>query len=63
MPAVGHGDGVRSCSGRLLGLPPWWCSGSGPPGTARSSGLTLHAAGDHAGLAFTGTPRCCSFAG
>jgi len=56
---------VGSSSGRH-GLP-WWCSGSGPPGTDRSSGLTLPAAAavhddDHAvdAAAFAAMPRCCS---
>ena len=55
---------VGSSSGRH-GLP-WWCSGSGPPGTDRSSGLTLPAAAavhddDHAvDAAFAAVPRCCS---
>ena len=56
---------VGSSSGRH-GLP-WWCSGSGPPGTDRSSGLTLPAAAavhddDHAvdAAAFAAVPRCCS---
>ena len=58
---------VGSSSGRR-GLP-WWCSGSGPPGTDRSSGLTLPAAAaaavhddDHAvdAAAFAAVPRCCS---
>lgn len=52
---------VGSSSGRH-GLP-WWCSGSGPPGTDLSSGLTLPATvhgDDHAGVAFTVVPPTSS---